>query len=63
MLLLVQQLEQLRNSVKCPYNVAVLLDPADSPVNHYQYQPLPTVNSPEGGQGLLLSVVLMVLVN
>ena len=36
-------------SSKCQYNV-VLLDPLDSPVHHYQYQPLAT-SSPEGGQG------------
>lgn len=53
---------QLRNPFKFPCN-AFLLDPLDSPVNHYRYQPLPTAKSPDGGQGLLLSVVLMVFVN
>ncbi|KAI9516354.1 hypothetical protein NQZ68_017557, partial [Dissostichus eleginoides] len=36
-------------------------DPPDSPVDHYQYQPLPSVISPEEGQGVLLSVVLTLL--
>lgn len=30
---------------------AVLSDSPDSAVNHYQYQPLPTVNGSDGGQG------------
>lgn len=44
------------------HHVAVL-DPPDSPVDHYQYHPLPSLLSPEEGQGVLLSVVLTVLVN
>lgn len=44
----------------CTVALTVSLDPLDSPVYHYQYQPLPPLTSPEGGQGLLLlSVVSM----
>lgn len=52
----------MRNEVKRSHNAAVSSDSLDSPVNHYQYEPLQAVNNSEGSQGLSLTVVLMVFV-
>lgn len=41
--------KQPRNAVQYSYNIAVLLDPLDSPVNHYDFHEAPKVNSPVGG--------------